>query len=62
MRHEGLLHPTHPLACVPRGGGHGLVPDAVTVFTFVHEDATHMGKRPIDAIECAGIYPPNREK
>ena len=47
---------------MPRTGGHGLVPDAVTVFTFVHEDATHMGKRPIDAIECAGIYPPNREK
>ena len=62
MRHEGLLHPTHPLACVPRGGGHGLVPDPVTVFTFVHEDATHMGTRPIDAIACAGIYPPNREK
>ena len=62
MRHEGLLHPTHPLACVPRTRGHGLVPDPVTVFTFVHEEATHMGKRPIDAIEYAGIYPPNREK
>ena len=62
MRHEGLLHPTHPLACVPRGGGHGLVPDPVTVFTFVHVSATHIGKVPLNAIECAGIYPPNREK
>ncbi len=62
MRHEGLLHPAHPLACVPRGGGHGLVPDAVTVFTFVHEDATHMGESLLNALEYGGIYPPNREK
>ena len=62
VRHAGLLHPADPIGDMPRGGGHGLVPDPVTVFTFVHEDATHMGKRPIDAIECAGIYPPNREK
>ena len=62
MRHEGLLHPTHPLACVPRTGGHGLVPDPVTVFTFVHVSAAHMGEGPLNAIECAGIYPPNREK
>ena len=62
MRHEGLLHPTHPLACVPRGGGHGLVPDPVTVFTFVHVSATHIGEGRLNAIECAGIYPPNREK
>ena len=62
MRHEGLLHPAHSIGRTPATRGHGLVPDAVTVFTFVHEDATHMGKRPLDAIECAGIYPPNREK
>ena len=62
MRHEGLLHPTDPIACVPRTGGHGLVPDPVTVFTFVHEHAAHIGKAPLNAIECAGIYPPNREK
>mgnify|MGYP001727887471 FL=1 len=62
MRHESLLHPAHPLACVPRGGGHGLVPDAVTVFTFVHGSAAHMGEGRLNAIECAGIYPPNREK
>ena len=47
---------------MPRGGGHGLVPDPVTVFTFVHVSATHIGKVPLNAIEYAGIYPPNREK
>ena len=62
MRHEGLLHPTHPLACVPRGGGHGLVPDVVTEFTFVHRGVTHLGKDALNAIECVSIYPPNREK
>ncbi len=62
MRHEGLLHPTHPIADAPRGGGHGLVLDAVTVFTFVHGSAAHMGEGRLNAIECAGIYPPNREK
>ena len=46
----------------PATPGHGLVPDPVTVFTFVHEDATHMGEGRLNAIECAGIYPPNREK
>jgi len=34
----------------------------VTVFTFVHADAAHIGKAPLNAIEYAGIYPPNREK
>ena len=62
MRHEGLLHPAHPIADAPRGGGHGLVPDPVTVFTFVHVSATHIGEGSLNAIECAGIYPPNREK
>lgn len=47
---------------MPRGGGHGLVPDLVTVFTIVHEDAAHIGKVRLNAIEYAGIYPPNREK
>ena len=62
VRHAGLLHPAHPIGDVPRGGGHGLVPDPVTVFTFVHVSATHIGKGSLNAIECAGIYPPNREK
>ena len=62
MRHAGLLHPAHPIGRAPARRGHGLVPDAVTVFTFVHEDATHMGEGRLNAIECAGIYPPNREK
>ena len=35
---------------------------AVTVFTFVHVSAAHMGEGRLNAIECAGIYPPNREK
>ena len=62
MRDEGLLHPTHPLACVPRGGGHGLVPDPVTVFTFVHVVPARMRMGAANALECGGIYPPNREK
>ena len=62
MRHAGLLHPAHPIGDVSRGGGHGLVPDPVTVFTFVHVSATHIGTVRLNAIECAGIYPPNREK
>ena len=62
VRHAGLLHPAHPIGDVSRGGGHGLVPDPVTVFTFVHVSATHIGKVPLNAIEYAGIYPPNREK
>ena len=47
---------------MPRGGGHGLVPDPVTVFTFVHVSAIHIGKVRLNAIEYVGIYPPNREK
>lgn len=62
MRHAGRPHPAHPIADALRGGGHDLVPDPVTVFTFVHGSAAHMGKVPLNAIECAGIYPPNREK
>ncbi len=35
---------------------------AVTVFTFVHGGVPHVGTVPLNAVECGGIYPPNREK
>ena len=62
MRDEGLLHPAHPIGRVPAEVAPASSVLPVTVFTFVHEDATHMGERRLNAIECAGIYPPNREK
>ena len=62
MRDAGRPHPAHPIADALRGGSHDLVPDPVTVFTIVREDAAHIGKVRLNAIEYVGIYPPNREK
>ena len=34
----------------------------VSVFTFVHVTPARMRKGAANALECGGIYPPNREK
>mgnify|MGYP001645008759 FL=1 len=34
----------------------------VSVFTFVHVTPARMRMGAANALECGGIYPPNREK